>query len=209
MKKEKFQLREKSKEVRESVGYDKIIVDKAQSTIRKQHPALYLDLSAIAKGWAVDKVGELLESLELANYMVEIGGEVKTKGSKAGEAPWEIGIVGPHEGGLFPKKVISLKDASMATSGDYLNYFTHGGKKYSHIIDRKTGRPVDAPFIGVTVIDRSGSCMRADALSTALMAMGRDAALAFAKKHKIEAFFLYKEKDALVLKSSMEGRGKQ
>ena len=175
--------------VRSFVGFDLLELSREKSAVRKKHPSVSLDLSASAKGRAVDEIGRLLEASGIADYMVEIGGEVKVRGSKRGE-PWEIGILGPAEGGPVVRRVLRLKDAALATSGDYFNSFKEGGKLYSHIIDYRTGRPVEDAAVGVSVVDREGDCMNADALATALMAMGLKEAVAFARARGIAAYFI-------------------
>ena len=174
-------------------GYDKIKIDKNRSAIRKKHPRVNLDLSAVAKGWAVDEVGHLLASLGLQDYMVEIGGEMKFKGLRS----WRIALMQPQKRTPI-HTVLQLTNGALATSGDYLNNFTEKGKTYSHIIDSKTGKAVPSLLTSVTVFDPKGSCMKADALATALLAMGRDKAKNFAKEHSLAVYFVYKDKNEVL-----------
>ena len=175
--------------VRSFSGYDKIEISKQKRAVSKRHPSVSLDLSASAKGRAVDEVGLALEGFGIRSYMVEIGGEVKVRGGR-GDGYWEIGIVDPASAGSSVRRVVRLKDAALATSGDYFNFFEHGGGKYSHVIDRRTGGPEGHALTGVTVVDLGGQCMNADALATALMAMGLQEGREFARRHSIAAYFV-------------------
>lgn len=176
------------------VGYDKINLNKERSEIKKKVPGVYLDLSALAKGFGVDKVGEFLENNGIENYMVEIGGEVRTKGRKEDNSSWKIAIEAPHptSQGEAYQRVLNLDSLSLATSGNYRNFFMENGKKYSHTINVKTGKPVAHSLASVSVAD-SKSCMKADALATALMAMGQEKGFEYAEKNDIAAYFVYRE----------------
>ena len=161
------------------------------STIRKTNPAIQLDFSAIAKGYGVDAVAGMLQKLGFSNFLVEIGGEVVTRGGKNGQ-PWKIGIDRPLPEalpGTELEKILELHDAAMATSGDYRNYFTSGDSAYSHEIDPRTGRPVRNMVASATVL--APSCMEADAMATALMVMGAKKGLAWVEsKTGVEAFII-------------------
>jgi len=142
------------------------------TTIRKNNPKVMLDFSAIAKGFGVDEVAGLLQALNFQNFLVEIGGEVVTRGTKFGQ-PWKIGIDRPLPDavpGSNLEAVLHLQNAAMATSGDYRNYFTSGDSLYSHEIDPRSGRPIQTGVASVTVL--APSCMLADAMATAIMVMG-------------------------------------
>lgn len=181
----------KLQEVLGRVGYDKLKLDLKNKKLMKLKNGIELDLSAIAKGFGVDKVAQTLEENTIVNYMVEIGGEIRTKGSKHGSA-WRIAIEVPSTDPFSKEaaKVLKLGDMALATSGSYRNFFESEGKRYSHTINLKTGRPVEDPLISVSVLD-SRSCMSADALATALMAMGYQKAKVFAQKHKLAVYFIY------------------
>jgi thiamine biosynthesis lipoprotein len=158
--------------VRKHVGSAHLII--ADSThLRKTIPELELDLSAIAKGYGVDVVAELLDSLRYKNFLVEIGGEIVARGLNAKNELWKIAVEQPQFASLPGEQVMSilaLSNVGVATSGDYRNYFEYQGRKYSHTIDPFTGYPVRHDLASVTVI--AGNCTRADALATAVMAMG-------------------------------------
>lgn len=177
-------------EAKTIVGHEKLSLSKG--TISKSIDDLYIDLSASAKGFGVDKVAEHLESLGTENYMVEIGGEVRTKGSKNGQ-PWKIAIESPHPTDATKpyQKILSLKKHAIATSGNYRNYFEESGKKYGHTIDFRTGKPTGNTLASVTVVHPE-SCAKADAWATAMMVMGPVHGLEFAEKNGISAYFIYR-----------------
>ena len=181
-------------EARKRVGFQKILLNESRREIKKTVPRVYLDLSSLAKGFGVDKVATFLEEEKIQNFMVEIGGEIKTKGKKAGGLDWKIAIEAPHPSkqGKEYQRVLNLNSLSLATSGSYRNYFIEKGKSYSHTIDVKSGRPVNHRVVSVSVVDKA-SCMKADALATAIMAMGYEKGLKFAESNKIAAFFVYSE----------------
>ncbi len=148
----------------------------------------YLDLSAIAKGFAVDQVAELLDSLNLQSYLVEIGGEIRVKGVKPEGVNWKVAVEAPDFNERRVQKILELQDVAMATSGDYRNYFEVDGKRYSHSINPFTAQPVKHRLASVTIIDRN--CARADALATAMLVMGEQKATDFAFKENIRAYLI-------------------
>tara|TARA_B100000519_G_C14202678_1_gene418700 strand:- start:455 stop:1420 length:966 start_codon:yes stop_codon:yes gene_type:complete len=171
------------------VGFSHLQMDVDRQSIKKIHPDIYIDLSAIAKGYGVDLIGQLLIQLEIRNYMVDIGGEVKTKGLKNGE-PWQIGIEKPDPIARTIHKILEISDMNVATSGGYRNFFESGGKKFSHTIDPQTGYPVEHRLVSVTVFDPE-SCMAADALATTLMVLGPESGMEFVQKNDVAAYFIY------------------
>lgn len=185
---------EQIEEALKRVGYDKINLNQERSEIKKKVPGVYLDLSALAKGFGVDKVGDFLEENDIKDYMVEIGGEVRTKGKKEDNSLWKIAIEAPHptSQGESYQRILSLNSLSLATSGNYRNFFMENGKKYSHTMNVKTGKPVAHSLASVSVADQS-SCMKADAIATALMAMGQKKGFEYAQKNNIAAYFVYRE----------------
>lgn len=182
------------------VGYQKIAHDEQQSKLMFTVAGMKIDLSASAKGFGVDKIAQFLDQRRIANYMVEIGGEVRTKGLNNGR-PWRIAIETPDPD--FSKKsiqkVLPLSGLSVATSGNYRNFFMENGKGYSHTINYQTGKPVEGIMASVTVVSPEG-CMQADAWATALMAMGPIKGIEYTKKYSIAAYFIYaaSESDAKV-----------
>ncbi|MBG08619.1 MAG: hypothetical protein CME68_07660 [Halobacteriovoraceae bacterium] len=175
------------KKTRDRVGYHHVIMREVEKKLKGKE-GVYLDLSAIAKGFAVDEVSALLSGFGFADHMVEIGGEIKTSGSKKGR-PWRLAIESPSTIGQSIHKIIGVNTLAMATSGNYRNYFTSNGKSFSHTIDPRTGHPVKHRLASVTVFDRF-SCMKADALATALMVMGYKKGLEFAEKNGLLAYFI-------------------
>jgi len=169
-------------------GYEQITVDPASGILRKSAAACRIDLSAIAKGFAVDEVATALEGLGFSAYMIEIGGEVRTRGRKASGDEWRIGIERPDVNGRTVHTAIPLTDLALATSGDYRNFVVQNGVRISHTIDPRTGRPIAHNLASVSVIH--SSCMTADALATAIEVLGPEEGLAFAERQKIPALFL-------------------
>ncbi|GKX57043.1 FAD:protein FMN transferase [Leminorella grimontii] len=160
------------------VGMDKLEVQ-GQSLI-KRVPELYLDLSAIAKGYGVDAVAEYLESLGIQNYMVDIGGEVRTRGLNERKKLWRIAVEKPVTGvEQQVQRVVEPGNMSMATSGSYRNFFDADGIRYSHTLDPRSGRPIMSDVVSVTVI--SPSCMTADGWATALTVLGVKEGMALAE----------------------------
>lgn len=151
----------------------------------------YLDLSAIAKGFAVDEVADYLQSLGYANYLVEIGGEIRAGGVKQANTPWKIAIEAPDINERRVQKILSLDDVAVATSGDYRNYYEVDGQMFSHTIDPFTGYPVHHTLASVTVLSKS--CAQADALATAMLAMGHERAKSFAEKQNLRVYFVMRE----------------
>ena len=165
----------------------------------------YLDLSAIAKGFAVDEVADLLDSLGLNAYLVEIGGEIRVKGNKAAGLPWKVAVEAPDFSERRVQKILSLKDVAMATSGDYRNYFEDNGERFSHSIDPFTAKPVRHKLASVTIIDTN--CARADALATAMLVMGEQKAKEFAVQQGIKAYLIVRNEQGFTehLSPAFEG----
>lgn len=177
--------------VRASIGFRNLEADCDAPAIRKRIPGLRVDLSGIAKGLAVDTVAGLLDAIPLADYLVEIGGEMRARGRNGDGRVWTIGIERPDPSRRAVESVVQLNEASMATSGDYRNFFEHAGKRYSHTIDPRSARPVTHDGASVTVIDASATA--ADALATALLVMGPDEGFMFAARHEIAAYFISRD----------------
>jgi FAD:protein FMN transferase len=172
------------------VGYRHLGIRTAPPAIRKDIPDLYVDLSSIAQGYSVDRVAQRLESLGIANYLVEIGGELRGKGLNQLDGHWRIGIERPTPGARSIYSVIKIADVGVSTSGDYHDYFERNGQRYSHTINPQTGRPVTHRLASVTVV--SENTMRADALSTALMVLGPEDGYQLAATAGLAACFIIK-----------------
>ena len=177
----------------EFVGYKKIYIDK-NGAIVKSDPRVQINTSAIAKGYSCDVVADLLERYGIEDYMVEIGGEVCAKGVNEKGVCWRIGVDKPNDEALFIEHelqiILSLCNKSLATSGNYRNYYVKDGKKYAHTINPKTGYPSETDILSATVI--ADDCMTADAYATAFVAMGLKNSLETAKGLKgVEYYFIF------------------
>ncbi len=164
--------------------------------LRKLRPDVSVNLSAIAKGYGVDRVAQALVLAGVENYLVEIGGDLATQGHNAAGAPWRVGIEKPQAHGREIQLVVSVSGLGMATSGDYRNFVMHEGKRFSHIIDPVTGRPITHGLASVTVLAETGT--RADGWATALLVMGDTAGLKVADSLGIAAYFIVRQDDGFV-----------
>lgn len=180
---------------RSRIGYAKLQVRTDPPALKKTQPDVYVDLSAVAKGYAVDAIGNLLVEHGFTSYMVEIGGEVVTAGTKPAGVPWQIGIEKPDSDGRSVRTILESKNEAIATSGDYRNFFERDGQRYSHTIDPATGRPVRHDLATVTV--RADHCMRADSLATALLVLGPERGYDWAEQHGVAAMFLRRSDDGV------------
>ncbi|MEX3242605.1 FAD:protein FMN transferase [Serratia quinivorans] len=170
-------------------GIDKLSVQ--GNALVKSIPELYVDLSSIAKGYGVDVIAQYLQSQQVKNYMVDIGGEVRTRGHNGEKKPWRIAIERPAAGmEQKAQLVIQPGEMSIATSGDYRNYFEQDGVRYSHTIDPVTGKPIHHHLVSVTVL--SPTCMAADGLSTGLNVLGPERGMALANLMGIPVFMIVK-----------------
>ena len=179
-------------ELLELVGFNK--VELKNGKIRKENDSIYFDFNAIAKGYAVDIAGRFLESKNIENYLVEIGGEIRTRGQKNDSTYWKAGIENPNfDGTRSIQKIVELNDVSMATSGSYRKFKTDSitGKKYVHIINPKTGYPTQSNLLSVSIIGNL-DCADVDGYATALMAMPLDKAKQFLETHReLKGFLIY------------------
>ena len=181
-----------------AIGMDRLeIID--DSHVRKQLSPLKVDLSSIAQGYSVERISQVLARNGIENYLVEIGGELKTNGHKPDNQPWRIAIERPLPGEQTLHKVLTMpKDLPFAvmTSGTYRHYFDENGRRYSHILDARTGRPVTHDLVSVTVIHPNPTI--ADAWSTALLCLGQKDALTAANQGKIAAYFIQQQGAELI-----------
>lgn len=174
------------------VGYKRVtLIDKH---VKKDDPRTTLDCGAIAKGYGCDMVAELLRRKGVANFMVEIGGEVVTCGISDRRLPWKIGVTKPSDDSLNQNQelqaVLNVTDKAMATSGNYRNFYYKDGKKYAHTIDPHTGFPVQHSLLSATVL--ADRCAVADAYATSFMVMGIEKAKEVLKRNpKLMAYFIY------------------
>lgn len=182
--------------LRQFVGFDKVSL--ADGRVAKQDPRVMLDCSAIAKGFGVDCVARLLDRKGIKNYMVDIGGELSIRGENSKMETWRIGINKPVDDSLSVNQelqtVIEITDRSLATSGNYRNFYYKDGKKYAHTIDPRTGYPAQKNILSSTVV--AADCATADAFATSFMVLGLDSAKAVCASHpELDAYFIYTTPD--------------
>ncbi len=178
------------------IGPEQVEVRLNPPALKKNNPDVTLDLAGVAKGYCVDAVAERLERLGAAGFMIEVGGEVRTGGTKPDGSLWRIAVEKPMGGERSVQAVVVFTDRAMATSGDYRNYFEADGVRFSHILDPTTGRPVTHTLASVSVMD--ASCARADALATGLLVLGPEKGPALARKANLSAYFLEKTPEGFV-----------
>ena len=182
------------------VGYKNIQLRRRPTAIRKQIPELQIDLSAVAKGYAVDALAKILEQQGISNYLLEIGGELQISGHRGDDSPWQIAIEKPLEEVREVSTIFPLTNTALATSGNYRNFYVEDGQRYSHTIDPVSGKPIRHKLASVTVLART--CARADALATALMVLGEEKGRQFCEKNQIAAYFLIHERTSMTVYAS-------
>jgi len=172
----------------EHCGYTKLNFDAAQRLLRKQVPDLQLNLSAVAKGYAVDQVAVVLAGQGIEDYLINIGGEVRASGARPDGSAWKVRIAAPQSDGVVSASAVILREGAIATSGHSQRFFKYKGQRYAHIIDPRSGRPVESQLRSVSV--RAPSCAQADGLATACCVFGRDAGMALIESlDGVEALF--------------------
>ena len=171
-----------------TVGYHRLHLRDSPPALRKDQPAIQIDLSAIAKGYAVDAVAEYLDSVQVSSYLVEIGGELRAKGEKAERVAWKVAVERPVPEGRRVLRTLFLRNSAMATSGDYRNFFEKDGQRFSHTINPRTGQPITHNLASVTVL--RASCMEADAWTTGLLVLGPEDGYELATREKLPALFV-------------------
>jgi len=182
----------------ERTGYQKVLIDAGKQLIKKTTEDVYLDFSSIAKGYGVDRLAILLDKWGYTDYMIEIGGEIRVQGVNKKGVAWLIAIEKPDSTQRDIQKILSLDDISLATSGDYRNYFEKEGIRYSHTINPLTGWPVRHQLVSVTVL--ADSSMKADSWATALLAIGVEKGYDLAIKNQLSVLFISNNQDELVEK---------
>ncbi len=171
-----------------------------QPALLKERDDLYLDLSAIAKGYAVDRIAALLDERKILHYLVEIGGEIRILGFNASGESWRIAVENPNSGRHMEPIIFPLDRGAVATSGSYRNFRNHDGVRYSHTIDPATGRPVEHKLVSVTVV--SDTAMHADGVATALLVMGPERGVRWAARQRVDALFMVEVGSRIVLQPS-------
>jgi thiamine biosynthesis lipoprotein len=182
--------------VEELIGYEQLAVRKQPAALKKTNSEVYLDLSAVAKGYAVDEISELLSNEGCNSHLVVLGGEIRAHGSKPDNSPWKIGIEEPDQAGEPVQRSVPLVDMAVSTSGDWRNSFKHDGVRYSHVIDPATAKPVSHRLASVTVF--AASSMQADAWSTALMVTGAEKGIQWCDAHDVAALFFIRGGDKTI-----------
>ncbi|MEE8157371.1 MAG: FAD:protein FMN transferase [Gammaproteobacteria bacterium] len=175
-------------ETRQRVGYRQLITRDDPPAIKKLRQDLFVDLSAIAKGHGVDRISALLDDAGIVNYLVEIGGEVRSSGQKGLHGNWVIAVEQPVAFSRLVQTTFALRNMAAATSGDYRNFREVQGRRYSHVIDPRTGRPTAHSVASVTVLAESAAI--ADALATAMLVLGEQEGLKLANDSNIAALFI-------------------
>lgn len=186
--------------LREAVGASLVELDPDGTWVRKRRPDVQVDFSAIAPGYAADRIARQLEARGLTDFLIDVSGELVARGHNERGEPWQVAIERPQATGRAAVRVVPLVDGAMATSGDYRNFREVDGRRLTHILDPRTGRPVAHALASVTVFD--DLAVRADALSTAMMVMGPDEAMRFGERQAVAALFLIRRPDG-----SFEERG--
>ena len=179
-------------ELRASTPPGALQLDAAAGTLTRQH-AVHANLSGIAKGYGVDQVALALDALGQTDYMVEVGGEIRTRGRNAQGQPWQLAIELPDAMPQRALRLVPLSGRALATSGDYRNFFMHQGRRYSHEIDPATAAPVAHALASVSVV--ADDCTTADAWSTALFVMGPQRGLEAATQLQLAAHFVVRGSD--------------
>ncbi|OCR22556.1 thiamine biosynthesis protein ApbE [Pseudomonas syringae] len=184
-------------QVRQQVGFGHLRIDGTQLC---KDANIKLDFDSIAAGNTVDQAAQLVESLDINSYLVEFTGELKARGHKPDGSPWRIAIEAPRDDAQVAQVVLALDNLGMSTSGDYRNYFETDGKRYSHTFDPHSGAPITHNLASVTVV--SPSALHADGLSTMLEVLGPDKGYRYAIDHQIAAFFITREPQGFVTRST-------
>ncbi len=177
------------------VGWRKVEVDEARHRARKQ-PGVRVDLSSLGKGRGVDRVAEYLDSQGVSNYLIDLSGKLRARGRNSAGGAWLVAVERPvadstSDTSVAEPEVLTLRDSSVATAGDYRRFFESNGRHYSHIIDPRTGEPVTHSTVSATALEVT--CMHADAWATLLMVMRPDAALALADARNLKALLIARD----------------
>jgi len=180
---------------RAAVGVSRLDWDPSIRSLSKRVAGVSLEFSSIAKGYGVDLAGDALDELGIQNFMLEVGGELQLRGKSPRGDAWRIAVERPEQGRGAFQTAVSVSDVGVATSGDYRNYFERDGRRYSHIIDPRTGYPVQHDLVSVTVVHPSTAL--ADAWATALCVLGTERGLDLAERLGLAVYLVYREADNL------------
>lgn len=174
--------------IRDRVGYQKLHVRADPPALRKDAGDITIDLNGIAPGYAVDLLAERLLSMHIENFMIDIGGEVRARGCNSSGEPWRIAVEQPVDADPAAYAIVQLDNMSVTTSGEYRHYYLRDGRRYSHTIDPRTGKPVEHDLASVVVIGPTS--MHIDAWATALNVLGSDAGYALANERHLPVMFI-------------------
>jgi thiamine biosynthesis lipoprotein len=174
--------------LRAGVGFVRLELEADGHSLRKTVPGVQLDVNGIAPGYAVDLIAELFDALGVRDYLVELGGEVRARGSSPAGRPWRVAVEAPLSGERKPYALVELDGLAVSTSGDYRDFRELDGRRFSHTINPYAGSPVANGLASVSVVHRSAAI--ADAYSTALMVLGPEAGMAHAGQLGLAALFI-------------------
>lgn len=177
--------------LRSEAGWSKLDLDSNGRYVRKAGPALQCDLSAIAKGYAADRVGEALEAAGCTDYLVDIGGELLARGANPAGGLWRVGVERPDASGRVVHRILRITDTAIATSGDYRNFREAEGRRFGHVLDPRTGRPAESRVASATVLH--SSAMLADAFATALLVLGEKEGLEMAEREDLAVLLILRD----------------
>jgi thiamine biosynthesis lipoprotein len=172
----------------ENVGYRKLAFRSDPAALRKELPQLTVDLNAVAPGYTVDLIAGRFAALGVTNFMIDVGGEVRARGRNARNERWRIAVERPVDDEPEPYAILKLDDVAVTTSGEYRHYVMRNGRRYSHTIDPRTGRPVEHQLASVVVI--MPTAVEADAWTTALNVLGEEAGYELAQRQQVPAMFI-------------------
>jgi thiamine biosynthesis lipoprotein len=195
-------------QARARVGWRKVEVDEPAHRARKQ-PGVRVDLSSLGKGRGVDRVSEYLDSRGVKNFLIDLSGKLRARGVNSAGGAWLVAVERPmadatSDSSVVEPEVVSLRDSSVATAGDYRRFFESSGRHYSHIIDPRTGEPVNHRTVSATAL--GGTCMEADAWATVLMVMSPEEALALADARRLKALLISRHSLGFQLRPSAAWR---
>jgi thiamine biosynthesis lipoprotein len=174
--------------LREAIGPDRIELNPAALTVRKTRPDVRCDLSSVVPGYAADRLSTELSNRGFTDFLVDVGGEVRTRGRNETGAAWQVAIERPEPQSDAIQRLVPISNLAITTAGDYRKYREVDGQRVTHILDPRTGRPVVHRLASVTVIDELA--VRADAFDTALMVLGADEGMALARKLDLAVLFV-------------------
>ncbi len=193
------------KELMQQVGFNKVKIKKDR--VFKENKLTYFDFNAIAKGYGVDIIGRFFEENNIVDYMIEVGGEIRVRGKSPRNSKWNIEIEDPNfDGSRSSKKIISLENETLATSGTYRKFkIDKNGNKYAHILNAKTGYPAKSNLLSASVVSKL-DCADVDGYATTLIAMGLEKSKVFLKNHKeLKAFLIYSDKNGTLKTFQTDG----